>query len=313
MAEFLVVGAGATGSGVARELVGRGHEVTVVTRRGSGPELDGITRVAVDATDVAALSSLAGGTSAIFNCANPPYHRWLEEWPPLAHALLRSAEHSGATLVTLSNLYAYGRPQGLMTIDHPLTATYAKAQVRAQMWRDALSAHHDGRLHAVEVRASDYIGANSQTMWGERVIPKVLKGRSVSVLGDPDAPHSWTYVGDVSATLVAAALDSTSWGQAWHVPTNLARSSREVVADLAEAAGVGDVRVTAVPRALLRVAGLFSPIMRELPKTLYQFEQPFVMDDSSSRAHFGLEPTPWADVLANTLSPFKGAQDLVAA
>ena len=76
MSSFLIVGAGAIGTGVAKALSSAGHESTVVTRRGSGPETDGVRHVAADASDAQILSSLAIGASAIFNCANPAYHRW---------------------------------------------------------------------------------------------------------------------------------------------------------------------------------------------------------------------------------------------
>lgn len=305
MAKFVIVGAGVTGSGVAERLAGAGHEAVVVTRTGSGPETGGVRRVSADATDRAALCALSVGASALFNCANPAYHRWPTDWPPIANALLAAAEQSGATLVTLSNLYAYGVPTGPMSPHDPLDAKYEKAQVRATMWAHALRGHQSGRLHAVEVRASDFVGPRANSVLGERVVPRLLEGKPVRVIGNPTVPHSWTYVGDVADTLVACALDGSAWGRAWHVPTNPPRSSREAIDDLADAAGATRVKVTALPLTVLRLAGVFSPLVRELPKTLYQFEVPFVIDDTETRAHFGLRPTPWTTVLDESLAPFR--------
>jgi nucleoside-diphosphate-sugar epimerase len=305
MARFIVVGAGVTGSGVAERLATDGHEVTVVTRRGTGPQRDGVRLVAADATNGDALTELTTDAVALFNCANPPYHRWPTDWPPIADALLTTAIRTGATLVTLGNLYAYGVPSRPMTPHDPLNAPYVKAQIRAQMWRDALAAHIDGSARVVEVRASDFIGSPANSMMGDRVIPRVLRGKSCTVLGNPNAPHSWTYVDDVVTTLVACALDSSSWGRTWHVPTNDPRSSRDVIDDFAREAQVPTVRVRGIPKRLLRVAGLFSPVMRELPKTVYQFEVPFVIDDRETRHHFSVEPTPWSDVIRASLAPYR--------
>jgi nucleoside-diphosphate-sugar epimerase len=299
MSSFVIVGAGSVGSRVAVRLADQGHAVTIVSRRGSGPTHVGIRTVALDARRGADLASIAHGASAIFNCANPPYHRWLQEWLPLAAGLLEAARTSGATLVSLGNLYGYGVPSQPMSADDPLRSTVAKSRVRVEMWQDALEAHYDGLIRTVEVRASDFIGACDNTLFGDRVTSRIFAGSSVQVIGDPDAPHSWTFIDDVAATLVAVALEPSSWGRAWHVPTNEPRSQRQVIDDLADAAGVRRVSVTTVSRRLIRLAGFVNPTVRELPKTLYQFERPFVIDDRATRAQFCLAPTPWDEVIAS--------------
>src|SRR5215467_9196188 len=104
----VVIGAGPIGTGVARDLAGRGRQVRIITRSGSGPTDTSAELVAADASDAAAMARLTEGATAIYNCANPPYHRWPELWPPIAASLLGAAERSGAVLVTVTNLYGYG-------------------------------------------------------------------------------------------------------------------------------------------------------------------------------------------------------------
>lgn len=301
MAHYLIVGAGSIGSAVGELLTGEQHQVTVVTRRGTGPEHPLITRVAADGTDAARLSALARGTDAIFNCANPPYHRWTTDWPPLAAALLRAGELSGAVLVTMGNLYPYGRPAGPMTTETPFRGEYAKAQVRAAMWHDALAAHDAGRLRVSEVRASDFIGPDSQSLLSQRLLKRILAGRSCAVFGELDVAHSWSYTHDAARTLVACAQAPEAWGRAWHVPTNPPRTQRELINDVADAAGVRRVPVRTIPLIVLRAVGLFNPLARELPTTLYQFNEPFIIGDAATRSTLGLEPTPWPEVLAATI------------
>jgi uncharacterized protein YbjT (DUF2867 family) len=86
MGLHVIVGAGPVGSAAARHLVAAGHTVRLVTRRGTGPDDPAVERVAADATDVDRLAELSRGAQALYNCANPPYHRWTELWPPLAAA-----------------------------------------------------------------------------------------------------------------------------------------------------------------------------------------------------------------------------------
>ena len=108
MSLHVIVGAGAVGTATATLLAERGERVRVLSRRGGGPQHPAIERIAADATDADRLSALASGAAALYNCANPPYHQWLTDWPPLATAQLTAAERSGAVLATASNLYGYG-------------------------------------------------------------------------------------------------------------------------------------------------------------------------------------------------------------
>src|SRR6266566_3090644 len=308
----LVIGAGVIGSRVARMLAEQGHRVSVVSRRGSGPA--GVTNVAADAADAGTMARLADGAAVIYNCVNPAYHRWPTDWPPIASSLLSAAERGGAVLVTLSNLYGYGpaaRSSGVGGYDEahplteatPLTATGRKGQVRARVWRDALAAHQAGRIRVAEVRASDFVGPGAESALGERIVGRIRRGQGVSVLGRADRPHTWSFTDDVARTLVVAGTDPRAWGRAWHVPSNEPRSQRAVIGDFAQAAGVGEVRVRTLPPVLMHGMGLVWPLMRELRETEYQFRDDFVMDSSTAQATFGLKPTPWEEIVADTIHP----------
>ncbi len=307
MARHVVVGAGAVGTATARLLAARGDLVTVVTRSGSGPSDPEITRVAADAADADVLTGLAADAVAIHNCANPPYHRWALDWPPLAGSLLTAAERTGAVLATVSNLYGYGPVEGPMTEDTPLAARGPKGRVRARMWEDAVAAHRSGRVRVTEVRGSDYLGGGAQSQIGDRVVPRLLDGRKVQVLGGADQPHTWTFVDDVARLLVTVATDERAWGRAWHVPSEPPRTQRQVIADLCRVAGVPQVRVDVLHRPLLRAIGLVSPVIREVGEVLYQFERPFVLDSTAAQHTFALAPTPWEDALAAVVAQYRGA------
>jgi nucleoside-diphosphate-sugar epimerase len=303
MALHVIVGYGAIGRGTAGLLLEQGHEVRVVTRSG-GP--DGtVKHVRLDAADAEALTEATRGAAVLYNCASPAYHRWVSDWPPLAAALLTAAERTGAVLATVSNLYGYGPVSAPMTEATPLSAQGPKGRVRARMWLDALAAHESGRVRATEIRACDYIGPDSQSPLGDRVVPRLLAGRGVQVLGSADAAHSWSYVGDVARLLVTVGSDPRAWGRPWHVPTNPPRTQREAIGDLARVAGVPPVKVTVMPRVMLRLAGLVNPLVRELPEVAYQMEEPFIIDSSAAEAAFGLRPTPWESVLTKTISFYR--------
>ncbi len=304
MAKHVIAGAGQVGSEVARQLAGQGHEVVLVSRSGSGPDLPGIRRVAADVSDRERLTALTGGAAVLYNCVNPRYHEWARDWPPLAASLLGAAETTGAGYVILGNLYVYAAPDRPMREGDPLNPPSVKGAIRVKVWRDALAAHEAGRVRATEVRGSDYFGPGclDQSHLGERFVPALLAGKTVRFAGDPAQPHSWTYVPDVARTLVAAGEGDRAWGRAWHVPTNEPMSVREVAERLCALAGVPDPGVKAMPHWLLRAAGLFSPMLGELEELRYQFVRPFVLDSGESQAALGLAPTPMDEALAATLA-----------
>lgn len=303
MGRHLILGAGPVGRATAIELTRRGEDVLVASRSGRSAG-DGIAVTALDAADAEALSRAAEGMAAVHNCLNPPhYHRWPQEWPPMAAAILTAAERTGAVLVTTSNLYAYGPVTGAMHEGLPDAATHTKGQVRARMWADALAAHQAGRVRAAEVRAADYLGPGVDggsllTL----LLPTALKGRTVRTFGDPDAPHSWTDVRDVGRLMAAVALDEGSWGRTWQVPTNEPRSQRQALADLCSAAGVAVPTVTTWPAPVVTLLSAVVPVVREMKAVTYQFDRPFVLDSSAAQDHFGMAPTPWDEVIRGTLT-----------
>jgi nucleoside-diphosphate-sugar epimerase len=299
MAHHVIVGAGPVGTATAQHLLELGHQVTVVTRSGSGPE--GTRRVAADAADQDRLIEVAGDAEAIYNCANPRYHRWPTDWPPVAAAMLAAAEKTGAGLVTMSNLYGYGPVNGPMTEDLPLAATTVKGGVRARMWRDALRASEQGRVRVTEARASDFVGAGARSVMSEIVLPRVRAGKRAYAPVDFDQPHSVTYTGDAGRLLAVLGTDERSWGRAWHVPTAPATTLRQVAATYAELTGARAPRLRRVPTAVIRAIGVVSPEIRETVEMAYQFDRPFVLDSSAAQETFGLRPTALADALRTLL------------
>jgi nucleoside-diphosphate-sugar epimerase len=288
MSKHVIVGSGPIGSAVARTLADRGESVRVVTRSGTGPDHPLIERIAADATDANRLTELTRDAAVLYNCANPTYTKWEELWPPLAGAMLTAAQRTGAVLAITGNLYVYGPvPGGRMTEDSPLAATGRKGRVRIKMWQDALASG----VRTVEVRGSDYIGAGASSVFSAVLLPAIHKGRTAWAPADIDAPHTFTYTGDMGRALVDLAADERAWGRAWHVPSAPAISIRELTARYLAVSGDKPVPIRPLPRFVMRTAGLAVPMAREMAEMDYQFYAPFIMDSALTERTFGLKPT----------------------
>jgi nucleoside-diphosphate-sugar epimerase len=296
MTEHVVVGAGHVGTATARRLAAAGAAVTLLNRSGTGPDVPGVRRASVDARDGDALTAAARGAGVLYLCVNPPrYDQWAEAWPPMTAGFLAAAEATGAVLAIVGNLYPYGPVDGPMREGMPDRAPGKKAKLRAALTAEALARHRAGRIRAVEVRASDFVGAAAQSHL-DRVLPRALSGRPVRMIGAVDQPHSWTWVEDVARTLVTAAGSEAAWGRVWHVPTNPPRSQRDGVHDHCRAAGAPLVPVRPVPHLALRAVGLVRRDLAELEETRYQFVRPYVLDSAVTEAELGLRPTPWDEI-----------------
>jgi nucleoside-diphosphate-sugar epimerase len=296
----VVLGAGPVGRAVASSLLDRGLEPAVVTR--SGTAVPGTVSRQADLTDPAALAGALAGAEVVFQCAQPPYHRWPEQFPALQASAVDAVAAGGALLVVADNLYGYGPVQGPITEDLPLTATTRKGAVRAQMWRDLEAAHDAGRLRVVGGRASDFFGPGVEgSAVGSRFFEPIRHGKAVRVVGDPERRHTYTYVADFGEALVRLSETPAAWGRAWHVPSPPTVTTRAFAEQAATVAG-RPLRLRRAARWQLQTLGLAVPAVREMVEMLYEFEHDWVVEHAAYAALLGDHATALEDALDATLS-----------
>ena len=303
----VILGAGQIGPLVARRLLARGLAVRLVRRGRFGPELPaGAEGVNADLLDPAARAAAVRGAAVVYHCVNPIYTAWAEQLLPMTRAVVDAAAGAGAHLVVLDNLYMYGRaPGGVMSEDTPVAPCSRKGELRARA-AEALIAARDRGLAVTIGRASDFIGpgATLAAIFGDRFWPRALAGKAGEVLGDPDQPHSYSYVPDVADGLVTLGTDPRATNRLWHLPVNPATPTRALIADVGRALDPAGrpLAATRLPPWLLRGLGVFSPMLREVAEMTYQWQAPFVLDDGRYRATFGAGATPWSTALPATVA-----------
>jgi nucleoside-diphosphate-sugar epimerase len=298
----VVFGTGPVGQAVVRELRAHGQRVRAVSRSGRA-ELDSdVEMLAGDAGDPAFANRACAGASVVYSALSPPYNQWPRLFPRLQAGVLGGAASVDARLVAIENLYGYGPTGGRpLTEELPLAATTHKGATRAAMTAQLLDAHRRGIVQVAIGRASDFFGPGvvNSTM-GASVFESVLAGRSVRVLGNPDLPHTYSYIDDIGRGLVTLGGDSRASGQIWHLPNSETLTTRHFIQRIAARAGT-PVRVRLTPSIVLRGLGLFNPNVRELIEMLYEFEEPFVVDDGKYVRTFGPGATPLDEALQRTL------------
>jgi nucleoside-diphosphate-sugar epimerase len=297
---------GAIGSAVVGELVRAGRSVRAVSRSGRAPK--GAQSEAADAADPPQAAAAAAGASVVYHCANPPYTKWPELFPTLTRSILGAAESGGAKLVFADNLYAYGPVDGPLREDLPALAHGRKGRVRVAMAGELLGAHRDGRVRVAIGRASDYYGPHGTgSVAGETVFGRILAGKKPQWTGRLDQPHTFHFLPDIARGLLILADRREAEGQVWHLPAAGPLTAQQFFDMVAQAAGRPvPVHASVAGPALLAVAGMVSPLLREMRETVYQFRAPFVIDSSKFDAAFGrLEPTPHRDAVAQTIAWYR--------
>jgi nucleoside-diphosphate-sugar epimerase len=306
-ADHVVLGAGAVGMAVVEAVIRRGESVRVVNRSGLREPMGGVQSVIGDVTDRRFAASATRGARVVYQALNPPYHRWAHDFPGLQEAAIDAAQSAGARLVTMDNVYMYGRANGRpFTEDRSAEAHTRKGRVRAQMARDLMAAHDAGRVQVSVGRASDFFGprAGQQSLIGDWVIPPALAGKPASVMGDPDMPHTYTFVPDIGENLVRLGERDDALGRIWHLPSPETRTTREVVELVFRSAGT-EPRLKVTPAWHMRALGLVNRTVREINEMRYEFEEPFIVDASRAQTELGLEATKLAGAVEQTVSWYR--------
>ncbi|HEV2239483.1 MAG TPA: NAD-dependent epimerase/dehydratase family protein [Streptosporangiaceae bacterium] len=303
----VVFGTGQVGSALVAHLAGLGVAVRAVSRNRPAMLADGADWRAADVTDPEAATDAAKGASVVYQCVNAPYTQWPELFPPLQRGVLAAAERTGALLVVLENLYGYGPAGGKpMTEDLPLAATTVKGRTRAAMTAELLAAAEAGRVRLAIGRASDFFGpgVTQGSTLGERVFGNALAGRRADFIGNPDLPHTYSYVPDIATGLGTLGTDARAAGQVWHLPGPQTVTTGALLDLVAREVG-HRVGVRALPKLAVRALALVNPLMRELAEMAYEFDQPFILDTSKYQSAFGAAGTRLADAIAATVAWYR--------
>ena len=300
----VVLGAGPVGRAVTERLVNDGRAVRVVTRSGRAKVANEVEVVAADVADPSSAERGCAGASVVYGVVGLDYAGWPEKWPPMMAGMLAGAESAGARFVFMDNCYMYGPVDVPMTEDLPLTDYGKKPATRSQLTRMWQEAHAAGRVQAASVRASDFYGPGvSASALGDTSIGRMAKGKSAQVFGNPDLPHSFSYVPDIARALISVADADDAFGQAWNVPNAPDLTLRDILTLVAADLGQ-ELKIQAMAKWMLSAVGVFNTNVRELREMLYQWERPFHVDSSKFAERFWSDATPFEDGLAATVPSY---------
>ncbi len=309
--QITVLGAtGGIGRAIVHELHARGHAVVAVSRSITPADVPaGVTAHAADVTDPVAARSACAGAEVVVMAANLPYNRWASELHPMVDGALAAAIAVGARFVMVDNLYAYGSPGVPITDTTPEAATTRKGALRREVGRRLRAAHADGAPGVTIGRFADYYGPGpfDSSLVNMLGIRRALAGKAPQAFVAADQPHTFVYLADAARGFATLVERPEADGRSWILPAAPAVTQRELLAIVAAEAGIAP-RLGRVTPAMLAVAGLVSPQLREAREVVAQFARPYVTRADDFEAAFGpSETTPHERAVAETIAHFRSA------
>lgn len=303
----VVLGAtGGAGNAIARALHDAGLPVRAVNRSGKADLPAGIATMAADITTADGIARAVAGGSVVYMAAQPPYHRWPEEFPPMLERVVDGVAASGAKLVMVDNLYGYGSGAGTMTEDTPERASDRKGAVRRRMTEMLLDAHRSGKLRVAIGRASDYFGPRADNSGITALaIEPVAGGKTLRWTGALDVPHSVAYLPDIAKAYVTLGTSDEADGDIWILPHGEPVTGRRFL-EAVNATLPKPLRTGVISKTLLRLASPFHKISKETLGILYQWTEPFAVDDTKFQEVFGpFEVTPLDEAVRATVEWYR--------
>lgn len=307
----VVLGAsGGTGSAIVRVLVEGGHRVRAVNRGGDADVPREVERLPADLGRPEDARRAVAGAAVVYHAAQPAYTRWTKDFLPMNRAIADATAAAGAKLVFCDNLYMYDPgADGVMTEESPPRTTGRKSPLRARMADELLTRHREGRLRVTIGRSSDYFGPHGlDSAIGARLFEAALRGRRARWLGSLDVPHTASYLEDMGRAYLTLGNRPEADGRVWHLPAAEPVTGREFAGLVFSEAGTRP-RIAATSTNMVRLAGLFVPLIRELGDVMYQWTGPFVSDWSAYRQAFGpFEPTSLPEAVRRTVAWYRAVE-----
>lgn len=222
---------------------------------------------------------------------------WKQNWPRLMKAVIEACIRHNAKLVFFDNVYLYDRAViGHMTEDSRVNPSSEKGVVRKQVADMLMDAVQKGQLQALIARSADFYGPGNQKSFLVEVVYKnFIKGKKANWFMDADKIHSFTYTPDAAKATALLGNTPDAWNQVWHLPTDPQRiTGREMVSLFAKEMKQPD-KLMVMPMWLLRILGIFIPLLREMPEMMYQYSQDYFFDSSKFSHRFAMNATTYAE------------------
>ena len=154
-----------------------------------------------------------------------------------------------------------------------------------------------GELKALIARSADFYGPTIKTtsVLTETVFKPLSEGKKANWMSRLDKKHSFTYTPDAGKAVAILGNSPEAYGQVWHLPTAAnPPSGKEWVNMIAKAMGK-PAKIMVAPKWIVKIMGLFIPLMKELSEMMYQYDRDYVFNSDKFNEAYNFTPTSYEE------------------
>ena len=304
-----ILGSGGTiGKDLAKELLPYTKDIRLVSRNPKKVNATDTLHPA-DLSDPKQIDTAIAGSDVVYVVVGFEYSLkvWQQNWPTLMRHVIDSCERHNCKLVFFDNVYSYAKSAvPHMTEDAPLDPPSKKGIVRKQLVDMIWDAVKNNRIKAIIVRSADFYGpGNDKSMLVTTVAENFKKGKKANYFGGVNFIHTFTYTPDAAKATAILGNTEDAYNQTWHVPTTSEKLTGKQWIELFANEMHAKPAVMILPVWMMKLLGLFMPIMKEFPEMNYQYEQDYILDSSKFEKRFGIKATSPAEGVKNTVAAMK--------
>lgn len=303
-----ILGAGgAIGNNLLDLLIQNGEQIRLVSRKHRIAE--NAESIEANVLDKSALAAALRGSGVVYLLVGIDYNAssWEYHWPIIMENVIAVCADQKIPLIFFDNIYMYGLVEGEMTESTPFKPNSRKGKVRANIASMLLDAIQAGKINALIARSADFYGPHSAqvSFLHQLVIGRHMHGKKAQWMVNPNMPHTFTYTPDAAKALYILAKDESAFGKTWHLPSSTPSLTGEDLIQLSAVVCNAPSGTQVISKLMMRVLGIFVPVLRESIEMLYQYERPYHFNSQAFQKKYGFNPTPYQKGIQETVDFYR--------
>ena len=249
-----------------------------------------------DLTDSKSLEKAVEGSSICYVTIGFEYSLkvWQQQWLSFIKNAVDSCIKYNSKLVFFDNVYAIGKDNiKHITENSAISPSSKKGEIRAEVDRFIIEQIEKGNPEIIIARSPDFFGPEKKknSLMMNLIYDNLIKGKTAQWFGNADVIHSMGFTPDLAKGTALLGNSPDAYNQIWNLPVDKnALTGREWVKLFADELKTSD-KVKVIPEIVIKLLGIFVPVLREMPEMIYQFENQFYFDSSKFISRFNFEPT----------------------